>query len=220
MSMDHRKKLVTTINLSGISLANLDWRIKVIGIGGAGCDVVDLFEDDDEVKFVCIDTDPQALNRRTSLQKVQLGRSALGASPQPDQTVVEKANQDIRQALNGANMVVIVAGLGGDTGTRGSLLMAHAAKEMGMHTVGLFTKPFIFEDPERLAKADAGLSLMEAYFGSKSVMSNEALLRRLPDGLSPTELHASAIEAQKLTVAATLLIRELGDDDEAFKDID
>jgi cell division protein FtsZ len=218
--MNHRKKLVTTINLSGISPAHLDWRIKVIGIGGAGCDVVDLFEDDDEVKFVCVDTDPQALDRRTSLQKVQLNRFALGASPQPDQTVVVTANRHIREALAGADMVVIVAGLGGDTGTRASLLIAHAAKVMGIQTVGLFTKPFIFEDPERLAKADAGLSLLEAYLDSKNVMSNEALQRSLPDGLSPTELHASVIEAQKLTVAATLLIRQLNNDDEAFGDID
>jgi cell division protein FtsZ len=158
-------------------------RIKVIGVGGGGGNAVDhmIRSGVQNVEFICANTDAQALNRSMSPNLIQLGDSGLGAGGKPDKgkLAAEEAIDRVREALDGAHMVFITAGMGGGTGTGAAPIVARVAKEMGILTVGVVTKPFEFEGPRRQRQADAGAAELEANVDSLIVVLNEKLLEVL-----------------------------------------
>ena len=125
---------------------NQGTQIKVIGVGGGGGNAVEhmIAHNVQGVEFVSANTDAQALTRSSAHRIIQLGQSGLGAGSKPDKgrDAAEAAEADIRSAIQGAHMLFITAGMGGGTGTGAAPVIARIAKEMGILTVGVVTKPF------------------------------------------------------------------------------
>jgi cell division protein FtsZ len=155
-------------------------RIKVVGVGGGGGNAVEhmISQGVQGVEFVCANTDAQALNRSSAHALIQLGDNGLGAGGKPEKgkAAAEEAENRVRTALEGAHMVFITAGMGGGTGTGAAPVVARIAKEMGILTVGVVTKPFEFEGNRRMKQADAGTTELEANVDSLIVVLNEKLL--------------------------------------------
>ena len=154
------------------------------------------------VEFVCANTDAQALNRSSAHQLIQLGDNGLGAGGKPEKgkAAAEEAEARVRASLEGANMVFITAGMGGGTGTGAAPIVAKVAKEMGILTVGVVTKPFEFEGPRRMKQADAGTSELEANVDSLIVVLNEKLLEVLGDDVTQEQAFAHANDVLKNAV--------------------
>jgi cell division protein FtsZ len=131
--------------------------IKVIGVGGAGGNAVDhmIREGVQGVDFIIANTDAQALSRCLAQTKVQLGKTGLGAGSKPEagRAAAQESRDAIAAALEGAHMCFITAGMGGGTGTGAAPVVAEIAKEMGILTVAVVTKPFDFENRIRVAEA-------------------------------------------------------------------
>jgi cell division protein FtsZ len=163
-------------------------RIKVIGVGGGGGNAVDhmIAEGVQGVEFICANTDAQALHRSRADQLIQLGGTGLGAGSKPavGKAAAEEAEGRIRDSIAGANMIFLTAGMGGGTGTGAAPVIARVAKEMGILTVGVVTKPFEFEGGRRMKQAEAGLQELEANVDSLIVILNEKLLEVLGDDIS------------------------------------
>jgi cell division protein FtsZ len=174
---------------------NQGTQIKVIGVGGGGGNAVEhmIERQVQGVEFICANTDAQALSRSASHRIVQLGTSGLGAGSKPDKgrESAESAEADIREAIEGAHMLFITAGMGGGTGTGAAPVIARIAKEMGILTVGVVTKPFEFEGGRRMQNADQGMQELEANVDSLIVVLNEKLLE-LPGGEDMTQDEAFA----------------------------
>lgn len=153
--------------------------IKVIGVGGAGGNAVThmIHSGVQGVEFICANTDAQALSSSEAPIQIALGRSGLGAGAKPDQgrAAAETAREEIRKALEGAHMVFITAGMGGGTGTGASPIVAEVAKELGILTVGVVTKPFNFEGRRRTNTANAGIEELSKHVHSLIVVLNENL---------------------------------------------
>ena len=183
---------------------NQGTQIKVIGVGGGGGNAVEHMIQSrvDNVEFICANTDAQALTRSTAHKTIQLGASGLGAGSKPDKgrEAAEMAEADIRDAIQGAHMLFITAGMGGGTGTGAAPIIARVAKEMGILTVGVVTKPFDFEGGRRMSNADAGLAELEANVDSLIVVLNEKLLEVLGDDVSQEEAFAQANDVLKNAV--------------------
>jgi cell division protein FtsZ len=154
------------------------------------------------VEFVCANTDAQALNRSSAHQLIQLGDNGLGAGGKPEKgkAAAEEAEARVRASLDGAHMVFITAGMGGGTGTGAAPIVARVAKEMGILTVGVVTKPFDFEGPRRMKQADAGTSELEANVDSLIVVLNEKLLEVLGDDVTQDQAFAHANDVLKNAV--------------------
>ncbi len=167
---------------------DLGTRIKVIGVGGGGGNAVEhmIANNVQGVEFICANTDAQALNRSNANQILQLGSTGLGAGAKPEagKAAAEEADARIREAIDGAHMLFITAGLGGGTGTGAAPVIARVAKEMGILTVGVVTKPFEFEGNRRMKAADIGLAELEANVDSLIVILNEKLLEVLGDDVT------------------------------------
>lgn len=153
--------------------------IKVVGVGGAGGNAVEhmIRRGVQGVEFICANTDHQALARSSSRNILQLGNTGLGAGSKPEagkQAAVE-ARERIADALRGAHMVFITAGMGGGTGTGAAPVVAEIAKELGILTVAVVSKPFDFEGPRRAKVADAGLAELEERVHSLIVILNNKL---------------------------------------------
>jgi cell division protein FtsZ len=159
--------------------------IKVIGVGGAGGNAVThmINQQVQGVEFLAANTDAQALARIPDCKTVQLGRSGLGAGAKPEagRSAAEEAREELRQAMQGAHMVFITAGMGGGTGTGAAPVVAQVAKEMGILTVAVVTKPFEFEGGKRLKTAEAGLDALANNVDSLIVVLNEKLQEVLGD---------------------------------------
>jgi cell division protein FtsZ len=185
-----------TIELIEDESFNQGTLIKVIGVGGGGGNAVEYMIQSSVtgVEFICANTDAQALNRSSAHRRIQLGESGLGAGSRPDKgrQSAEQAEADIRSALQGANMLFITAGMGGGTGTGAAPIIAKVAKEMGILTVGVVTKPFEFEGGPRMKNADAGLTELEGSVDSLIVVLNEKLLEVLGEDVSQDEAFAYA----------------------------
>ena len=170
-------------------------QIKVIGVGGGGGNAVEhmIERQVQGVEFVCANTDAQALSRSAAHRIVQLGQTGLGAGSKPEKgrESAESAEADIREAIEGAHMLFITAGMGGGTGTGAAPVIARLAKEMGILTVGVVTKPFEFEGGRRMQNADQGMQELEANVDSLIVVLNEKLLE-LPGGEDMTQDEAFA----------------------------
>lgn len=159
-------------------------KIKVFGIGGAGCNAVNRMVEEgvQGVEFYVANTDMQDLNKSPVENKIILGRETTrglgaGANPEMGRKAALENEEEIREAMSGADMVFITAGMGGGTGTGASPLFAKIAKEMGALTVGIVTKPFSFEGPRRMAQAEAGLGQLSEFIDSLIIVSNNQLLQ-------------------------------------------
>jgi cell division protein FtsZ len=179
-------------------------QIKVIGVGGGGGNAVEhmINQGVQGVDFICANTDAQALNRNGARCLVQLGNSGLGAGSKPDvgRAAAEEAVPRIKDAIAGAHMLFITAGMGGGTGTGAAPVIARVAKEMGILTVGVVTKPFEFEGKRRGRQADDGVSELEANVDSLIVVLNEKLLEVMGDDVTQDQAFAHANDVLKNAV--------------------
>src|SRR5262245_25690417 len=173
-----------TINLTVPSLAELKPRITVFGVGGAGGNAVNNMIESrlDGVEFVVANTDAQALAQNASERRIQMGTAltqGLGAGSQPQigAAAAEEALPEILDHLAGAHMCFITAGMGGGTGTGAAPVIARAAKEQGILTVGVVTKPFHFEGVRRMQTAERGIELLAKSVDTLIVIPNQNLFR-------------------------------------------
>src|ERR1700712_913142 len=199
-------------------------QIKVIGVGGGGGNAVEhmLNEGVQGVEFVCANTDAQALNRSGATQIIQLGGKGLGAGGKPEvgRAAAEAAVEEIKAAIAGSNMLFITAGMGGGTGTGAAPAIARVAKELGILTVGVDTKPFEFEGNRRMKSADAGVAELEANVDSLIVILNEKLLEVLGDDVTQDEAFAHANDVLKNAVGGIAeIINEYGHVNVDFEDV-
>jgi cell division protein FtsZ len=183
---------------------DLGTQIKVIGVGGGGGNAVEhmISQGVQGVEFVCANTDAQALNRSGAHQLIQLGSTGLGAGAKPEagKAAAMEAEARIRDAIAGAHMLFITAGMGGGTGTGAAPVIARIAKDMGILTVGVVTKPFEFEGNRRMKAADVGLAELEANVDSLIVVLNEKLLEVLGDDVTQDQAFAEANDVLKNAV--------------------
>jgi cell division protein FtsZ len=179
-------------------------QIKVIGVGGGGGNAVQhmISQGVQGVDFIVANTDAQALNRSSAGTLVQLGSTGLGAGAKPEagRVAAEAAIDTIRSALDGAHMLFITAGMGGGTGTGAAPVIARVAREMGILTVGVVTKPFEFEGGRRAKQADQGVSELEANVDSLIVVLNEKLLEVMGDDVTQEAAFAHANDVLKNAV--------------------
>jgi len=176
-------------------------RIKVIGVGGGGGNAINTMVAGrlEGVEFIAANTDVQALNANKAGVKLQLGRSAsrgLGAGANPEigrQAALENREQ-IEAALAGADMVFVTAGMGGGTGTGGAPVVADIAKSTGALTVGVVTKPFLFEGNRRRKHAEAGLAELKAAVDTLIVIPNQRLLSVAGESMSLADAFKRADE--------------------------
>ncbi len=193
-----------SIEMIEIEEFHLGTQIKVIGVGGGGGNAVEHMIDRavQGVEFICANTDAQALSRSPAHKTIQLGSSGLGAGSKPEKgrEAAELAVDDIRTAIAGAHMLFITAGMGGGTGTGAAPVIARIAKEMGILTVGVVTKPFDWEGGRRMTNADNGLTELEANVDSLIVVLNEKLLDVLGDEVTQDEAFAHANDVLKNAV--------------------
>ena len=158
--------------------------IKVIGVGGAGNNAVNRMLDwgIKNVDFIAVNTDRQALTKSKANTKIQIGEKitrGLGAGANPDigAQSAEESKQEITEVLRGADMVFVTAGMGGGTGTGAAPTVAELAKEMGILTIGVVTKPFTFEGKKRLAQAERGIESLKGKVDTLIVIPNDKLLQ-------------------------------------------
>jgi cell division protein FtsZ len=179
-------------------------QIKVIGVGGGGGNAVEhmINQGVQGVEFICANTDAQALHRSSAGTLVQLGQTGLGAGSKPDKgrESAQEAVDRIKEAIAGAHMLFITAGMGGGTGTGAAPVIARAAKELGILTVGVVTKPFEFEGRKRGKQAEEGVSELEANVDSLIVVLNEKLLEVMGDDVTQEQAFAHANDVLKNAV--------------------
>ena len=158
--------------------------IKVIGVGGAGNNAVNRMIEAGirNVEFIAVNTDRQTLNESKANSKIQIGEKltrGLGAGANPDigSQAAEESRAEIAEVLKGADMVFVTAGMGGGTGTGAAPVVAATAKEMGILTIGVVTKPFTFEGKKRLAQAERGIASLKGKVDTLVVIPNDKLLQ-------------------------------------------
>ncbi len=158
--------------------------IKVIGVGGAGNNAVNRMIDAGikGVDFIAVNTDRQALQTSKANTKIQIGEKitrGLGAGANPDigAQSAEESKAELAEVLRGADMVFVTAGMGGGTGTGAAPVVAQAAKEMGILTIGVVTKPFTFEGKKRLSQAERGIESLKGKVDTLVVIPNDKLLQ-------------------------------------------
>jgi len=159
-------------------------QIKVIGVGGGGNNAVNrmITAGLRGVEFIAINTDKQALFLSKANTKIQIGdklTKGLGAGANPDigEKAAEESKDEIAQAVKGADMVFVTAGMGGGTGTGGAPIVAQIAKEMGILTVGVVTKPFMFEGRKRMQYAEQGIEKLKSVVDTLVTIPNDRLLQ-------------------------------------------
>lgn len=193
-----------TIELIEEETFNQGTQIKVIGVGGGGGNAVAhmIASAVQGVEFICANTDAQALAMSDAHRIIQLGTSGLGAGSKPEKAreAAESAVDHIRAAIEGAHMLFITAGMGGGTGTGAAPVIARIAREMGILTVGVVTKPFEFEGQRRMDNADQGLGELETQVDSLIVVLNEKLLEVMGDDATQEAAFAQANDVLKNAV--------------------
>lgn len=165
--------------------------IKVVGVGGGGGNAVEhmLAENIDGVEFICANTDAQALKNSKAKILIQLGDEltkglGAGANPEVGREAAEEDRERIKDVLRGADMVFITAGMGGGTGTGAAPVFAQIAKELGILTVSVVTKPFSFEGKQRALAADEGIRRLAEHVDSLITIPNNKLLSVLGKNIS------------------------------------
>lgn len=166
-------------------------QIKVMGIGGAGNNAVNRMIQSGlkGVEFIALNTDKQALLLSRANQKIQIGEKitkglGAGANPEIGQKAAEESREEIAQNLKGADLVFVTAGMGGGTGTGAAPVVAEVAREIGILTIGVVTKPFTFEGRPRAANAEKGIRELESRVDTLVVIPNDRLLQVVGKGTS------------------------------------
>lgn len=159
-------------------------QIKVIGVGGGGNNAINRMIEAGlkGVQFIAINTDKQALYSSKAETKINIGEKltkglGAGANPEVGQKAAEESNDDLTKLIQGADMVFVTAGMGGGTGTGAAPVVAKLAKEQGILTVGVVTKPFTFEGKRRRDQADLGIKYLKKYVDSLVIVPNDKLLQ-------------------------------------------
>ncbi len=157
-------------------------QIKVVGVGGGGGNAVNRMVDAGVkgVEFIAINTDKAALYLSKANQKIQIGDKTTsgmgaGANPEKGKAAAEESRDEIAAAIRSADMIFITAGMGGGTGTGAAPVVAQIAKELGILTVGIVTKPFSFEGKKRMSQAEAGIAALKEEVDSLIIIPNERL---------------------------------------------
>ncbi|HML37360.1 MAG TPA: cell division protein FtsZ [Bacillota bacterium] len=193
-------------------------QIKVIGVGGGGSNAVNRMIDAglNGVSFMAINTDKQALAGSRAETKLQIGEKltkglGAGANPEVGQKAAEENIEDLTKFIAGSDMVFITAGMGGGTGTGAAPIIAKAAKDLGVLTVGVVTKPFTFEGKKRKDHAELGIKFLKKYVDSLVVVPNDKLLQVAEKNTSMLEAFTMADEVLKQGVQGISdLIAEAG----------
>ena len=177
-------------NMLGLELDNLA-KIKVIGVGGGGCNAVNRMIESGlkGVEFIVANTDLQVLNNSLAETKLQIGKEltdglGAGANPEIGREAALESKKDIEDALEGADMVFVTCGMGGGTGTGAAPVIAEIAQDLGALTVGIVTKPFSFEGKKRMEQAVQGLDELKKHVDTLIVIPNDRL-RELIDKTTP-----------------------------------
>jgi len=172
--------------------------IKVIGVGGAGNNAINRMIESGikGVEFIAVNTDNQALQRSKASTRIQIGEKltrGLGAGANPDigAQAAEESKSEVAEALRGADMVFVTAGMGGWTGTGAAPIVAATARELGILTIGVVTKPFTFEGKKRLTQAERGVTALKEKVDTLVVIPNDKLLQII-------DRRTSIIEAFKM----------------------
>lgn len=192
--------------------------IKVVGCGGGGNNAVNrmIMEGLANVDFIAVNTDKQALSQSNAPHKIQIGEKltkglGAGANPEIGQKAAEESKEEIEEALKGADMVFITAGMGGGTGTGAAPIVAEIAKAMGILTVGVVTKPFMFEGKARMKNAEVGIANLKGKVDSLVTIPNERLLLIVDKKTTFKEAFRKADEVLRQGVQGiTALITENG----------
>ncbi|POU01204.1 cell division protein FtsZ [Escherichia sp. ESNIH1] len=178
--------------------------IKVIGVGGGGGNAVEhmVRERIEGVEFFAVNTDAQALRKTAVGQTIQIGGGitkglGAGANPEVGRNAAEEDREALRAALDGADMVFIAAGMGGGTGTGAAPVVAEVAKDLGILTVAVVTKPFNFEGKKRMAFAEQGITELSKHVDSLITIPNDKLLKVLGRGISLLDAFGAANDVLK-----------------------
>ncbi|MFA0566790.1 cell division protein FtsZ [Vibrio gallaecicus] len=181
--------------------------IKVVGVGGGGGNAVEhmVRESIEGVEFISVNTDAQALRKTSVSSVIQIGGDitkglGAGANPQVGRDAALEDKERLKEFLTGADMVFIAAGMGGGTGTGAAPVIAEVAKDLGILTVAVVTKPFSFEGKKRLAFAEQGIEELSKHVDSLITIPNEKLLKVLGRGVTLLEAFASANDVLKNAV--------------------
>ena len=165
-------------------------RMKVVGVGGGGGNAVNrmIAEQLEGVEFISVNTDSQALLTSKSDIKIQIGKKltrglGAGARPEIGRQAIEENRDEVARVLNGADMVFVTCGMGGGTGTGAAPVIAQIAREVGALTVGIVTRPFLFEGRKRMRQADQGIADMRKNVDTMIVVPNERLLAVVGKGI-------------------------------------
>lgn len=171
-------------NYSDIKQKNI--RLKVVGVGGAGNNAINRMVEDKikNVEFIAINTENKMLQLSKADRTIQIGKEttrglSTGGSVEIGERAAKENAEEIRRALEGADMLFITAGMGGGTGTGAAPVVAEIAKSLGILTIGIVTKPFIFEGIRRMNQAKKGIELIKKYVDSLIVISNDQLLKTI-----------------------------------------
>lgn len=159
-------------------------RIKVVGIGGGGCNAVNRMIDEGltGIEFISVNTDAQALQFSKAKVRVRIGEKSTrglgaGGDPRIGRTAAEESAEELYEVLKGSDMVFVTAGLGGGTGTGGAPVVAQIAKEIGALTIGVVTRPFTFEGTHRAKAAEQGASALKEHADTLIIIPNDRLLQ-------------------------------------------
>lgn len=178
--------------------------IKVIGVGGGGCNAINRMIESGMkgVTFVAVNTDKQALSKNRAETKIQIGEKltkglGAGGNPEVGQKSAEENLEDLEKFIAGSDMVFVTCGMGGGTGTGAAPIIAKIAKDMGILTVGVVTKPFRFEGKKRGEHAELGIKFLKKYVDSLVVVPNDKLLEAVQEQTSLLEAFSMADEVLK-----------------------
>jgi cell division protein FtsZ len=165
-------------------------RMKVVGVGGGGGNAVNRMIEEhlEGVEFISVNTDSQALLNSKSDIKIQIGKKltrglGAGARPEIGRQAIEESRDEVSRALQGADMVFVTCGMGGGTGTGAAPVVCQVARDLGALTVGIVTKPFLFEGRKRMRQADQGIQEMRKNVDTMIVVPNERLLAVVGKGI-------------------------------------
>jgi len=172
-------------------------KIRVVGVGGGGNNSIDhmVANKVNGVDFVAVNTDVQALKRSEATEKLQIGTKLTkglgsGGNPEMGRKSAEESREDLRELLNGSDMVFVTAGMGGGTGTGAAPIVANVAKEMGALTVGVVTRPFGFEGRRRAQQAEFGISELKEQVDALITIPNDKLLQIIDNRTPMTDAFA------------------------------
>lgn len=191
-------------------------KIKVIGVGGGGCNAVlrMIAYNFKGPEFIAVNTDRQALLGNPAPKRIQIGDKltkglGAGANPEVGQKAAEESKQQIAEVLQGTDLVFITAGMGGGTGTGAAPVVAQIAKDMGILTIAVVTKPFPFEGKIRAANAEKGIANLKKYVDTLVIIPNEKLLKVMPKGTSVFESfkYADEVLRQGIQGISDLIIK-------------